>query len=96
MESARILPSIHSMVGKGGSGSLGHGEDLSNQLLPKKKRTAPSVQFSKAKHDALRLVHPPPLTLTHSPHPLPLAEHIYLRASLSAFSPLVIRPRRAP
>lgn len=24
------------MVGKGGSGSLGHGEDLSNQLLPKK------------------------------------------------------------
>ena len=24
------------MVGKGGSGSLCHGEDLSNQLLPKK------------------------------------------------------------
>ena len=37
-----------------------------------------------------------PLTLTHSPHPLPLAEHIYLRASISAFSLPVIRPRRAP
>ena len=37
-----------------------------------------------------------PLTLTHSPHPLPLAEHIYLRASFSAFSLPVIRPRRAP
>ena len=36
-----------------------------------------------------------PPTLTHSPHPLPLAEHIYLRASLSAFSLPVIRPRRA-
>ena len=34
-----------------------------------------------------------PLTLTHSPHPLPLAEHIYLRASVSAFSLPVIRPR---
>ena len=37
-----------------------------------------------------------PLTLTHSPHPLPLAEHLYLRASISAFSLPVIRPRRAP
>ena len=42
------------------------------------------LSFSKAKHNALRLVHP---SHSHIPLiPIPLAEHIFLRASISAFS----------
>ena len=62
----------------------------------RKKRTDIKKNCSSLKGKTQRSAVGAPPTLTHSPHPLPLAEHIYLRASISAFSLPVIRPRRAP
>ena len=62
----------------------------------KTQRQTPKKNCSVFKGKTQRSAVGAPPTLTHSPHPLPLAEHIYLRASISAFSLPVIRPRRAP
>ena len=66
-----------------------HGSDAMSQNV---RSGSPRAGPSRHKNSAVGA----PLTLTHSPHPLPLAEHIFLRASISAFSLPVIRPRRAP